>query len=281
MAEASARETSTPQSSDDAPGGPLKRAMAAPGVLRLVLANPPANALSDAVIAALRSALAEAAEARDVRVVIIAAEGKIFSAGHDLKELTAHRKDPDRGRAYFLDVMTRMAALMQEIVRHPKVIIAEVQGLATAAGCQLVASCDLAVGAATARCATPGVNIGLFCSTPMVALTRNVARKHAMQMLLTGEDIDAAYARDIGLLNLVDHADVAGGVLRLARRIAEKPAAVVKIGKRAFYEQAEMGLAEAYQHAARLMTENMLFRDAEEGIGAFLEKRAPRWGEDG
>ncbi len=279
MAETIAREKSPPLSPAAPGAGPLKSAMAADGVLRLVLANPPANALSDALIAALRAALAEAAEDRAVRVVIIAAEGKIFSAGHDLKELTAHRKDPDRGRAYYLDVMTRAAALMQEIVRHPKVIIAEVQGLATAAGCQLVASCDLAVAAPEARFATPGVNIGLFCSTPMVALSRNVAPKHAMEMLLTGQDTDAAHARDIGLVNiLADHADAIGSTtLALAERVAAKPVAVVRVGKRAFYVQREMGLAQAYAHAAEVMTENMLFRDAEEGIGAFLGKRKPVW----
>jgi enoyl-CoA hydratase/carnithine racemase len=258
---------------------PLKRAMAAPGVLRMVLANPPANALSDALIAALRAALSEAAEDSAVRVVILAAEGNIFSAGHDLKEITAHRGDADRGRAYYADLMARMAALAQEIVRNPKPVIAEVQGLATAAGCQLVASCDLAVAAPGARFATPGVNIGLFCSTPMVALSRNVAPKHAMEMLLTGGDISAARARDIGLVNiLADHGDAAGSIaLELAQRISAKPAAIVRIGKRAFYEQAEMGLAQAYAHAAAVMTENMLARDAEEGIGAFLEKRKARW----
>jgi enoyl-CoA hydratase/carnithine racemase len=264
-----------------ASGALLKRAMAADGVLRLVLANPPANALSDALIAALRAALSEAAEDSAVRVVILAAEGNIFSAGHDLKEITAHRGDPDRGRAYYADLMARMAALSQEIVRHPKPIIAEVQGLATAAGCQLVASCDLAVAAPGARFATPGVNIGLFCSTPMVALSRNVASKHAMEMLLTGGDISAAYARDIGLVNiLADHADAIGSTtLNLAEKIAAKPVAVVRVGKRAFYVQREMGLAQAYAHAADVMTENMLFRDAEEGIGAFLGKRKPVWEE--
>jgi len=266
---------------DVAPPSLLRAAGPAEGVLRITLANPPANALSEALIAALSSALAGAAADASVRVIILAAEGKVFSAGHDLKEMTAHRGDDDRGRAWFAHVLSRCSELMLAIVRHPKPVIAEVAGLATAAGCQLVASCDLAVAGEGARFQTPGVNIGLFCSTPMVALTRNMHRKHAMEMLLTGEDIDAATAQKIGLVNrVVPAAELQEATLSLAQRIAAKPATAVKVGKEAFYAQAELPLAAAYDHAVRVMVGNMLAADAEEGIGAFLEKRRPRWSQD-
>ena len=257
---------------------PVKISAPRDGIQRLTLANPPANAISEALIDALQGALGGAAADPAVRVVVIAAEGKIFSAGHDLKEMTRHRSDPDRGRAYYETMLRRCAELMQAIVRHPKPVIAEIAGLATAAGCQLVASCDLAVAGEAARFATPGVNIGLFCSTPMVALSRNMHRKHAMEMLLTGETIDAGTARDFGLVNRVVPAEYLNRVVqKYAETIAAKPAPTVKIGKEAFYAQAEMPLADAYEHAARVMVENMLARDAEEGISAFLEKRTPRW----
>jgi enoyl-CoA hydratase/carnithine racemase len=268
-------------SRDVAPPNLLETAEPAEGVLRISLANPPANALSEALIAALSSALAGAAADRRVRVVILAAEGKVFSAGHDLKEMAAHRGDDDRGRAWFAHILSRCSELMLAIVRHPKPVIAEVAGLATAAGCQLVASCDLAVAGEAARFQTPGVNIGLFCSTPMVALSRNLHRKHAMEMLLTGEEIDAEAARRIGLVNrVVPAAELKDAALSLAQRIAAKPAATVKIGKEAFYAQAELPLGAAYDHAVRVMVENMLAGDAEEGIGAFLEKRRPRWSQN-
>ncbi|WAJ26250.1 enoyl-CoA hydratase [Antarcticirhabdus aurantiaca] len=245
---------------------------------RIVLSSPPANALSVAMMDALMAALAEAAADRDCRVVVIAASGKLFSAGHDLKEITAHRGDPDRGRAFFETTMRRCAELMQAIVRHPRPVIAEIAGLATAAGCQLVASCDLAIASEEAAFCTPGVNIGLFCSTPMVALSRNLSNKHAMEMLLTGETIDARTARDFGLVNRVVPPEYLGTVVgKYVRTIASKSAATVKIGKEAFYRQAEMGLADAYDYAASVMVENMLARDAEEGIGAFLGKRKPEW----
>ena len=266
---------------DAAPPDLVKAVGPAEGVLRITLANPPANALSEPLIAALSSALAGAAADPGVRVVILAAEGKLFSAGHDLKEMTAHRGDGDRGRAWFAHILSRCSELMLAIVRHPKPVIAEVAGIASAAGCQLVASCDLAVAGEGARFQTPGVNIGLFCSTPMVALARNLHRKHAMEMLLTGEDIDAGTAQRMGLVNrVVPAAELHEATLSLAQRIAAKPAAVVKIGKEAFYAQAELPLAAAYDHAVRIMVENMLARDAEEGIGAFLEKRRPRWPRD-
>src|ERR1700682_3815934 len=236
------------------------------------------NSLSEGLIAALHSALKEIHDDAKVRAVVISANGATFSAGHDMKELTAHRGDPDGGRAYFAEIMNACSAMMQAIVHLPKPVVAAVQGIATAAGCQLVASCDLAVASEAAAFATPGVDIGLFCSTPMVALSRNVPRKQAMEMLLTGEPISAARARDIGLINRV----VAAGTEReaaiaLAQQVALKSAHTIKLGKAAFYRQAEMSLADAYRYAAEVMTENMMARDAEEGIGAFIEKREPKW----
>jgi enoyl-CoA hydratase/carnithine racemase len=194
--------------------------------------------------------------------------------------MTAQRCGTDAGRGAFAQIFAQCSRLMQTIVRHPKPVIAAVQGIATAAGCQLVASCDLAVASAEARFATPGVNIGLFCSTPMVALSRNVARKHAMEMLLTGDMIGADDAQRIGLINRVVAPDqLESETKKLAQRIAAKPIRTVKIGKEAFYRQLEMPLAEAYDYASAVMTENMLEAEAEEGIGAFLEKRTPKWPE--
>jgi enoyl-CoA hydratase/carnithine racemase len=245
----------------------------------LTLNRPDArNSLSEGLITELYAALQEIHDDTRVRAVVIAATGKAFSAGHDLKELTARRSDADHGRAYFAKMMTACSAMMQAIVHLPKPVVASVQGIATAAGCQLVASCDLAIASEAATFATPGIDIGLFCSTPMVALSRNVPRKQAMEMLLTGEPISAATAREIGLVNRVV---VAGGerdaAIALAQQVARKSAHIVKIGKTAFYRQAEMSLAEAYHYAAEVMTENMMARDAEEGIGAFIEKREPKW----
>jgi enoyl-CoA hydratase/carnithine racemase len=245
----------------------------------LTLNRPEArNSLSEGMIAGLHSLLNELRDDAKVRAVVIAANGTAFSAGHDMKELTARRVDADRGRAYFAQMMNACSAMMQAIVQLPKPVVAAVQGVATAAGCQLVASCDLAVASEGATFATPGVDIGLFCSTPMVALSRNVPRKHAMEMLLTGEPISATTARDMGLINRV----VAAGTERdaaiaLAQKVANKSAYTVKIGKAAFYRQAEMSLADAYRYASEVMTENMMARDAEEGIGAFIEKREPKW----
>lgn len=249
------------------------------GVLRLTMNRPAQrNALSEALIAGLHAAIEEAGADRSVRVVIIAARGPAFSAGHDLKEIAARRADADRGRNYFQWLMTACSALMQAIVQCPKPVIAEVQGPAAAAGCQLVASCDLAIAADTAHFAVPGVNIGLFCSTPMVALSRNVGAKAAMEMLLTGEAIGAHEAARLGLVNRAVAPDaLERETLALAGRIAAQSAVVVKTGKRAFYAQAEMGLAEAYDYCSRVMVENLLFRDAEEGIGAFIAKRRPEW----
>jgi enoyl-CoA hydratase/carnithine racemase len=245
----------------------------------LTLNRPQArNSLSEALIAALADALAAIGGDAAVRAVVLGANGPAFCAGHDLKELTARRSDADRGRDYFRHIMERCSAMMQAIVHLPKPVIAAVGATATAAGCQLVASCDLAVASRAATFATPGVNIGLFCSTPMVALSRNVARKHAMHMLLTGDAVTAEEAFRIGLVNAVVPA---GGerteAMALARKIASKSALTVKIGKEAFYRQLDMGLADAYAYASNTMVENMLARDAEEGIGAFIEKREPRW----
>ncbi len=236
------------------------------------------NSLSDGLIAELHGALRDIAGDTTVRAVVIAANGPAFSAGHDLKELTARRADADGGRAYFGELMTACSAMMQAVVRLPKPVVAAVQGIATAAGCQLVASCDLAIASEHARFATPGVDIGLFCSTPMVALSRNVPRKQAMEMLLTGEPISAERAREIGLVNRVVPAGTEReAAIALAQQVARKSAHTIKIGKEAFYRQAEMGLADAYRFAAEVMTENMMARDAEEGIGAFIEKRVPIW----
>ncbi|MEA2883785.1 MAG: hypothetical protein QOH32_3041 [Bradyrhizobium sp.] len=245
----------------------------------LTLNRPQArNSLSEGLIAELHAALRDIHDDTGVRAVVLAANGSAFSAGHDMKELTARRGDADRGRAYFAQVMTACSAMMQAIVQLPKPVVAAVQGVATAAGCQLVASCDLAVASEAASFATPGVDIGLFCSTPMVALSRNIPRKQAMEMLLTGEPISAATAKNIGLVNRV----VAAGTehdaaIALAQKVALKSAYTVKLGKEAFYRQAEMSLADAYRYTAEVMTENMMARDAEEGIGAFIEKREPKW----
>jgi enoyl-CoA hydratase/carnithine racemase len=236
------------------------------------------NSLSEGLIAELHAALKRIHDDATVRAVVIAADGPAFSAGHDMKELTARRADADRGRGYFAQMMTACSAMMQAIVHLPKPVVAAVQGVATAAGCQLVASCDLAVASEAATFATPGVDIGLFCSTPMVALSRNVPRKQAMEMLLTGDPISAETAREYGLVNRVVAADTErDAAIALAQNVALKSAYTVKLGKAAFYRQAEMSLEDAYRYAAEVMTENMMARDAEEGIGAFIEKREPKW----
>jgi enoyl-CoA hydratase/carnithine racemase len=250
------------------------------GAIAVLTLNRPAqrNSLSEELIERLHRALSDIADDNSVRAVVIAANGAAFSAGHDLKELSARRSDADRGRAYFAKLMNACSAMMQAIVDLPQPVVASVQGIATAAGCQLVASCDLAVASEAAGFATPGVDIGLFCSTPMVALSRNVPRKQALEMLLTGEPISPARAREIGLVNRVVPAGAERAeAIALAEKVALKSAYTVKLGKQAFYRQAEMSLGEAYRYAAEVMTENMMARDAEEGISAFLEKRAPNW----
>ncbi|GGC07474.1 enoyl-CoA hydratase [Marivita lacus] len=249
------------------------------GILRLTLNDVGRrNALSEAMLTALGGAFTEAGRDPLVRVIVLAANGPAYCAGHDLKEMTAGRDGPDGGWAYFTRIMTQCSGVMQGIVNCPKPVIAEVTGVATAAGCQLVASCDLAIAADTARFSTPGVHIGLFCSTPMVALSRNVANKHAMEMLLTGDMTPADRAAEIGLVNrTVGTDDLRDAVMEMARKIASKSSMTLATGKRAFYAQREMPLAEAYAYASQVMVDNMLARDAEEGIGAFIEKRAPQW----
>jgi enoyl-CoA hydratase/carnithine racemase len=263
--------TAMPMVAEDAP---VLLEECAGGVLRLTLNRPQArNALSVALMSALLDALGRAAANPEARVVVIAGAGPAFCAGHDLRELRS-----DQRRETYERLFAQCSELMLAIVRLPKPVIAEVRGVATAAGCQLVATCDLAVAAEDSRFATPGVNIGLFCSTPMVALTRAVGRKAAMEMLLTGELIDAQRARAIGLVNrVVPRAGLRAAVDGLAHEIAGKSALTVAIGKEAFYRQAELDLAAAYRYAAEVMTTNMLARDAGEGIDAFLAKRAPVW----
>ena len=249
------------------------------GVAVLTLNDPETrNSLSEAMLEALGDALTAIAHDKSVRAVVLAANGPAFSAGHNLKELSRRRSDEDGGRAYFKHMMTTCSIMMQQIVTLPQPVIAAVQATATAAGCQLVASCDLAVASRTAKFATPGVNIGLFCSTPMVALSRNVSRKHAMEMLLTGELIAAEHAARIGLINHVtEPGRERDEAVKLAKTIAAKSALTVKLGKEAFYRQIEMPVHQAYSYTAEVMVENMLARDAEEGIGAFIDKRPPKW----
>lgn len=250
------------------------------GVLPLILDDPRRrNALSTEMLNALLGAIENAASDDAVRVIIIGGSEAAFSAGHDLKELTHAREAEDGGHAFFEKLMALCSRLMQTITTCPKPVIAQVRGVATAAGCQLVASCDLAIAADTARFATPGVNIGLFCATPMVALSRNISAKHAMEMLLTGEMTSAQRAEEIGLVNrVVAAADLDEATMQLARRVASKPSETIAVGKRAFYRQREMTLADAYQYTSQIMADTLLDRPAIEGIGAFLEKRAPDWG---
>jgi len=248
-------------------------------VALLTLNRPDArNSLSEELIAAITGAVRDIGGSDAVRAIIITGAGSAFSSGHDLKELTAHRNDPDRGRAFFAKTMAACSDMMLTIVRSPKPVIASVNGIATAAGCQLVASCDLAVASQDARFATPGVNIGLFCSTPMVALSRNVSRKAAMEMLLLGEMVGADDAKSFGLVNRVVEPDrVVNEAFELGRQIAMKPKRTLKIGKEAFYRQLDMPIDEAYAYASKVMVENMLDAEAAEGIGAFIDKRNPNW----
>lgn len=236
------------------------------------------NALSDEMLAALQAEFDALMSDRSVRAVVLSGEGKAFCAGHDLKQMTAGRQAEDGGKAYFKDLFDRCTKMMMSIRALPQPVIAQVHGIATAAGCQLVASCDMAVAAQGTRFGVNGVNIGLFCSTPMVALSRNIPRKMAFEMLTTGEFIDADRACALGLVNrVVPHDDLGAATLQLAETVASKLGAAVKIGKSAFYEQGEMTMADAYAYAGDVMVENMLYRDTEEGIAAFLDKRPPNW----
>lgn len=245
----------------------------------LTLDRPQArNSLSEAMLAALRQELERLATDKRIRAVVLAANGPAFSAGHDLKELTAHRADPDQGRGYTRHIMESCSAMMLAILRLPQPVVAAVEATATAAGCQLVATCDLAVASRNAKFSTPGVHIGLFCSTPMVALSRTVGRKHAMEMLLTGDMTSADDAYRIGLINrVVEPGAARDEALKLARKIAAKSAAVVRLGKEAFYRQIEMDVVDAYSYANEVMLRNMMARDAEEGMSAFVEKRTAVW----
>lgn len=249
------------------------------GILKLTMNDiKRRNALSEEMLAALSNAFYQAQSDCSVRVIILAAKGPVFSAGHDLKQMTAARANADNGRAYFAEVLSACSALMQLIVNHPKPIIAEVTGVATAAGCQLVASCDLALAADSALFSTPGVHIGLFCSTPMVALSRNVSNKAAMEMLLTGEMVSAIKAEHIGLVNrVVTEEKLTQETIAMAALIASKSAMTLATGKQAFYKQQEMTLTDAYDYASQVMVDNLLKSDAEEGMNAFIEKRSPQW----
>ena len=248
-------------------------------ILRVTLNNPSQhNVLSEEMMTNIQSVFDKSYNDKSIRVIIISAEGKTFSAGHDLKQLKKGRNNPDKGRDYFKKVMIKCSKLMQSIINNPKPVIAEVGGIATAAGCQLVASCDLAYGGTSSKFATPGVNIGLFCSTPMVALSRTVSNKHSMEMLLNGDLISSKKAAEIGLINdVIEDIDLKNVVFEKALKISKKSSMTLKIGKQAFYNQINMKLTEAYDYASNVMVENMLKIDAEEGIDAFLNKRNPNW----
>ena len=249
------------------------------GVLRLILNDPDnKNALSDQMMHQLHQCISDASSNNSVKVIIIAAVGDVFCSGHNLKDITKARANADDGKEYFSDLFDLCSSLMQMITTCSKPVIAEINGVATAAGCQLVASCDLAIASDQSKFATPGVNIGLFCSTPMVALSRNVSKKDSMKMLLTGDMVDATEAKRISLIN--DHVSAEklnDSVMHLAEKIATKPLSTVQIGKEAFYRQYEMSLSEAYEFTSKVMTENSLADDAKEGINSFLEKRDPIW----
>lgn len=250
------------------------------GAVATLTLNSPStlNALSDAVMQALHDRLDTLAGTPEVRAVILAGAGKAFCAGHNLKEMTAGRQSEDGGQAYFRDLFGRAASLMQRIQSLPQPVIAQVHGVATAAGCQLVASCDMAVAAHGTRFGVNGVNIGLFCSTPMVALSRNVPRKNAFEMLTTGRFISAEEAERIGLINrAVPEEDLQAETAALAETVADKLSSVVRIGKAAFYEQLQMPVDAAYDYAGAVMTQNMMMRDTAEGIAAFLGRRKPDW----
>ncbi len=248
------------------------------GVLRLILDDPDnKNALSGLMIDSLVRSIEKSYVDKDIRVIVIASKGNVFCSGHNLKELK-ELNSKNNNKRYLLELFKKCSSLMKLIVNSPKPVIAEVNGVATAAGCQLVASCDLAISSEKAKFATPGVNLGLFCSTPMVALSRNVSKKDSMKMLLTGEMIDAEEAKRISLINdFVPEEQLSTSVMELANKISEKSQEVLKIGKEAFYKQYELNLEDAYQYTSEVMTKNMLISDASEGIDSFLNKRDPKW----
>ena len=248
-------------------------------ILKITLNNPSQqNTLSLDFINDLKKIIDKADKNDEVKVIILSSSGKVFSAGHNLKEIKSHRDDKDQGLQFFTTLINSCSDLMIKIINNSKPIIAEVSGIATAAGCQLVASCDLAYASENSKFATPGVNIGLFCSTPMVALSRVVKSKHSMEMLLTGDFIDANKAKNIGLINNYFSEDsLVDEIRQMANKIANKSSQTVKIGKKAFYNQAQMKTDDAYKYASEIMIENMMNKDSDEGISAFLEKREPNW----
>ena len=248
-------------------------------ILKITLNNPSQqNTLSLDFINDLKKIIDKADKNDEVKVIILSSSGKVFSAGHNLKEIKSHRDDKDQGLQFFTTLINSCSDLMIKIINNSKPIIAEVSGIATAAGCQLVASCDLAYASENSKFATPGVNIGLFCSTPMVALSRVVKSKHSMEMLLTGDFIDANKAKNIGLINNYFSEDsLVDEIRQMANKIANKSSQTLKIGKKAFYNQAQMKTDDAYKYASEIMIENMMNQDSDEGISAFLEKREPNW----
>ena len=248
-------------------------------IFYITLNNPSSqNTLSLDIINTLNKIILDSAKNNEAKVIIIRSVGKIFSAGHNLKEISLHRKDSDKGLKFFTTLISSCSNLMLNILNNPKPVIAEVNGVATAAGCQLIASCDLAYASDKALFATPGVNIGLFCSTPMVALSRVAKNKHSMEMLLTGDMIDSKKAKQIALINnYFDEKSLSDEVKLIAKKITSKSSLTLKIGKKAFYDQSEMNVGDAYQYASKIMIKNMMEYDAEEGINAFLEKRNPEW----
>ena len=248
-------------------------------ILKITLNNPSQqNTLSHQFINDLKKIFENADNNDEVKVIILSSSGKVFSAGHNLKEIKSHREDKDKGLHFFTTLINSCSDLMLKIINNSKPVIAEVKGIATAAGCQLVASCDLAYASKSSKFATPGVNIGLFCSTPMVALSRVVNNKHSMEMLLTGDFINADKAKSIGLINNYFSEDkLVNETKGMAIKIANKSSQTLKIGKKAFYNQAEMKISDAYKYASEIMIKNMMNQVSEEGIAAFLEKREPNW----
>ena len=249
------------------------------GIFRLTLNDiDNKNALSESMMHKLIEAISKASKDNSVKLIVIASTGNVFCSGHNLKEINEAQKADDKGESYYLDLFKICSELMQSIINCPKPVIAEVNGIATAAGCQLVASCDLAIASDSSKFATPGVNIGLFCSTPMVAISRNISKKDSMKMLLTGDMISADEAKRISLVNdCVPDDQLTKSVMDLAKNISEKSQAVLKIGKEAFYKQSQLNIEDAYEYTSMVMTQNMLIDDASEGINAFLEKRNPKW----
>ena len=248
-----------------------------------ILLNSPdtLNSLSDEMLAALTKEFENLKNDPKIRAVVLEGAGKAFCAGHNLKEMTKGRKAEDGGKAYFLDLFKRCARMMMLIQKLPQPVIAKVHGIATAAGCQLVATCDLAIAEKSTKFGVNGVNIGLFCSTPMVALSRNITRKKAFEMLTTGDFISAEQAKTLGLVNrVVEIENFDLETEKLAEQIASKLGVAVKIGKEAFYKQLEMPISEAYEYTGQVMAENMMFRQTEKGIDAFLNKREPAWEQD-